>query len=96
MRDETNSVRALTEGEEGESTDRLSLLFVLRRAGWLLARVCINLCFTYECSCLFFTCHSLVFFFKLKTRYFGKKREGYFSLFFEEGFLREIRFLLLL
>ena len=35
MRDETNSVRALTEGEEGESTDRLSLLFVLRRAGWL-------------------------------------------------------------
>lgn len=98
MRDETNSVRALTEGEEGESTDRLSLLFVLRRAGWLLARVCINftLVFHVRMFLSFFYLPFSRFFFKLKTRYFGKKREGYFSLFFEEGFLREIRFLLLL
>lgn len=75
MRDETNSVRALTEGEEGESTDRLSLLFVLRRAGWLLARVCINftLVFHVRMFLSFFYLPFSRFFFKLKTRYFEKK-----------------------
>lgn len=96
MRDETNSVRALTEGEEGESTDRLSLLFVLRRAGWLLARVCINftLVFHVRMFLSFFYLPFSRFFFKLKTRYFGKKKGEDISLLFsrKDFFVRFVSF----
>lgn len=95
MRDETSSVRALTEGKEGEGEYRQAFLAFCPPSSWLVTRSSMHkFVFHVRMFLSFFYLPFSRFFFKLKTRYFGKKEEEDISLLFsrKDFFVRFVSF----
>lgn len=96
MRDETSSVRALTEGE-GEGEYRQAFLAFCPPSSWLVTRSSMHkfhACISRTNVLVFFYSPFSRFFFKLKTRYFGKKKGEDISLLFsrKDFFVRFVSF----